>query len=165
MSKTLILDSSAVEHPAVNRRVVGSNPTRGVHGPLVKGLRHRPFTAVTRVRIPHGSLWRHSQVVRQRSATPLSPVQIRVAPLRKPWKDEFPGLIFPIKMYLLKTDFWKIGQHPFLMLSDRSGIFFRKQDSFTIINQMKIHGILSTQSVMLCNGSCDFAMCFNCLFV
>ena len=29
MSKTLILDSSAVEHPAVNRRVVGSNPTGG----------------------------------------------------------------------------------------------------------------------------------------
>ena len=27
----LILDSSAVEHPAVNRRVVGSNPTRGVN--------------------------------------------------------------------------------------------------------------------------------------
>ena len=26
----LFLDSSAVEHPAVNRRVVGSNPTRGV---------------------------------------------------------------------------------------------------------------------------------------
>lgn len=26
----------------------------------------------------------HSQVVRQRSATPLSPVQIRVAPLEKP---------------------------------------------------------------------------------
>ena len=26
----MILDSSAVEHPAVNRRVVGSNPTRGV---------------------------------------------------------------------------------------------------------------------------------------
>jgi hypothetical protein len=24
-----ILDSSTVEHPAVNRRVVGSNPTRG----------------------------------------------------------------------------------------------------------------------------------------
>ena len=136
---------------------------------MVKRLRHRPFTAVTGVQIPLESLiWCHSQVVRQRSATPLSPVQIRVAPLRKPWKDEFPGLIFPIKMYLLKTvktDFWKIGQHPFLMLSDRSGIFFRKQDSFTIINQMKVHGILSTQSVMLCNGSCDFAMCFNCFFV
>ena len=57
MSKTLILDSSAVEHPAVNRRVVGSNPTRGVHGPLVKGLRHRLFTAVTRVRIPYGLLY------------------------------------------------------------------------------------------------------------
>ena len=55
-SALIILDSSAVEHPAVNRRVVGSNPTRGVYGPLVKGLRHRPFTAVTRVRIPHGSL-------------------------------------------------------------------------------------------------------------
>ena len=27
----LILDSSAVEHPAVNRRVVGSNPTRGAN--------------------------------------------------------------------------------------------------------------------------------------
>ena len=26
------------------------------HGPLVKGLRHRLFTAVTRVRIPYG-LW------------------------------------------------------------------------------------------------------------
>ena len=26
--------------------------------------------------------WRHSQVVRQRSATPLSPVRIRVAPLK-----------------------------------------------------------------------------------
>ena len=25
-------------------------------GPLVKWLRHRPFTAVTRVRIPYGSL-------------------------------------------------------------------------------------------------------------
>ena len=37
-----------------------------------------------------------------------------MAALRKPWKDEFPGLIFSIKMYLLKTvktDFWKIGQH------------------------------------------------------
>ena len=28
---SIILDSSAVEHPAVNRRVVGSNPTRGVY--------------------------------------------------------------------------------------------------------------------------------------
>ena len=28
--KWIILDSSAAEHSAVNRRVVGSNPTRGV---------------------------------------------------------------------------------------------------------------------------------------
>ena len=60
-----------VEHTAVNRGVVGSSPTRGVSlkvnlfyrliasstdGPMVKRLRHRPFTAVTRVRFPLGSL-------------------------------------------------------------------------------------------------------------
>ena len=40
-------------------------------------------------------------------------------------------------MYLLKTvktDFWKIGQHPERMLSDKSGIFFYNQDSFAVIN-------------------------------
>ena len=57
-----------VEHSAVNRVVVGSSPTRGVRtgretsgrdagrqeedGSMVKRLRHRPFTAVTRVRFP-----------------------------------------------------------------------------------------------------------------
>ena len=60
------------EHSAVNRRVVGSSPTRGVnaacksflqassfkreYGSVVKRLRHRPFTAVTRVRFPSESL-------------------------------------------------------------------------------------------------------------
>ena len=88
-----------------------------IQGPLVKRSRHRPFTAVTWVRFPYGSLrtmtrprlcfllyrqakglqldnkkvrhynvrallWRHSQVVRQRSATPSSPVQIWLAPLK-----------------------------------------------------------------------------------
>ena len=73
----MFLDSSAVEHPTVNRRVVGSNPTgepcsiaqsaERIHGkdevigsirwelhlgPLEKRLSHRPFTAVSRVRIP-----------------------------------------------------------------------------------------------------------------
>ena len=58
-----------VEHAAVNRAVVGSSPTRGVFfdyrsvfvklpGSMVKRLRHRPFTAVTRVRFPLGSLKR-----------------------------------------------------------------------------------------------------------
>ena len=37
----MFLDSSAVEHSAVNRRVVGSNPTRGV----MKGLSHFGATA------------------------------------------------------------------------------------------------------------------------
>ena len=98
--KETFLDSSMVEHSAVNRVVVGSSPTRGAEtpdeissgghnprkilifrekeksrsmlraeitkpeekrsafrrGPVVKRLRHRPFTAVTRVRIPSGSL-------------------------------------------------------------------------------------------------------------
>ena len=48
-----------VEHSAVNRVVVGSSPTRGVFfflGSMVKRLRHRPFTAVTRVQIPLESL-------------------------------------------------------------------------------------------------------------
>ena len=54
----MILDSSMVEHTAVNRGVVGSSPTRGVEelGSMVKRLRHRPFTAVTRVRFPLESL-------------------------------------------------------------------------------------------------------------
>ena len=72
-----------VEHAAVNRGVVGSSPTRGVqqpelsyktelllydekagpkgrikYGSLVKRLRHRPFTAVTRVRFPSESFIR-----------------------------------------------------------------------------------------------------------
>ena len=90
--KLLFLDSSMVEHSAVNRVVVGSSPTRGALGSMVKRLRHRPFTAVTWVQIPLESLaamavekgiWRHSQGVRQRSATPLSPVRIRVSPLQQ----------------------------------------------------------------------------------
>ena len=66
-------------------------------------------------------------------------------------------------MYLLKTVktyFWKIGQHPFLMLSDRSGIFFRKQDSFTIINQMKIHGILCAERIAAGNRIGNFTVAF-----
>ena len=54
--------AQSVEHAAVNRAVVGSSPTRGARsmetrnfGPMVKRLRHRPFTAVTRVQISLGS--------------------------------------------------------------------------------------------------------------
>ena len=58
----IILDSSMVEHSAVNRVVAGSSPARGVYnlivlfGSVVKRLRHRPFTAVTRVQFPSESL-------------------------------------------------------------------------------------------------------------
>ena len=45
----LIHSSSVVELSAVNRSVVGSSPTWPWPG---QGLRHRPFTAVTRVRVP-----------------------------------------------------------------------------------------------------------------
>ena len=64
--------AQSVEHSAVNRSVVGSSPTWGVgctetlqskilrgrkqHGSVVKWLRHRPFTAVTRVRASSESL-------------------------------------------------------------------------------------------------------------
>ena len=47
----LFHSSSVVELSAVNRSVVGSSPTCGAMA-LVKRLRHRPFTAVTRVRVP-----------------------------------------------------------------------------------------------------------------
>ena len=59
------LDSSMVEHAAVNRGVAGSSPARGArqrsrcymynYGSVVKRLRHRPFTAVTRVQFPSES--------------------------------------------------------------------------------------------------------------
>ena len=44
-----------VEHSTVNRVVVSSSLTRGANGRMVKRLRHRPFTAVSGVRFPHGS--------------------------------------------------------------------------------------------------------------
>ena len=49
-----------VEHFHGKEEVTGSSPVGSLgiglnFGPLVKWLRHRPFTAVTRVRIPYGS--------------------------------------------------------------------------------------------------------------
>ncbi len=45
-----------VEYPVHTRLVTGSNPVAAtISGPLVKWLRHRPFTAVTWVRVPYGS--------------------------------------------------------------------------------------------------------------
>ena len=45
-----------------HKRLEGSNPSLSaskdfVCGPLVKGLRHLPFTEVTGVRIPYGSFY------------------------------------------------------------------------------------------------------------
>ena len=81
-SKDIFLDSSMVEHSAVNRVVVGSSPTRGVKrganplslifsfGSMVKRLRHRPFTAVTRVRFPLESLKKYGLVAQLVRAPP-----------------------------------------------------------------------------------------------
>ena len=70
------------EHPAVNRRVAGSSPARGVFiWSVGQGVKTPPFHGGNAGSNPARIIWRHSQVVRQRSATPLSPVQIRVAPL------------------------------------------------------------------------------------
>ena len=122
----MILDSSMVEHSAVNRVVVGSSPTRGakkLHGVLIlkklrlhgQAVKTPPFHGGNRGSNPLGviqilcyncTIWRHSQVVRQRSATPLSPVQIRLSPLLKrlerlfrsfficAWRGSFAGRMF-----------------------------------------------------------------------
>ncbi len=49
---------------------------------LGQAVKTSPFHGGNTGSIPVGvTLWRHSQVVRQRTATPLSSVQIRLAPL------------------------------------------------------------------------------------
>ena len=111
ISAPLILDSSMVEHSAVNRRVVGSSPTRGVRHnagedsirneamrPLGQAVKTPPFHGGNMGSNPVGvmkRIRRHSQAVRQRSATPLSPVRFWLAP-RKPspgWVKVFCSLL------------------------------------------------------------------------
>ena len=69
----MFLNSSAVEHSAVNRTVAGSNPAWGVFLWLVgQVVKTRPFHGCNRGSNPLRVIfWRHSQVVRQRSAKPL----------------------------------------------------------------------------------------------
>ena len=50
----IILDSSMVEHSAVNRRVVGSSPTRGVLRLLGQAVKTSPFHGGNRGSIPLG---------------------------------------------------------------------------------------------------------------
>ncbi len=69
----VFLNSSAVEHSAVNRTVAGSNPAWGVFLWLVgQVVKTRPFHGCNRGSNPLRVIfWRHSQAVRQRSAKPL----------------------------------------------------------------------------------------------
>ena len=71
--RRIFLNSSAVEHSAVNRTVAGSNPAWGVFLWLVgQVVKTRPFHGCNRGSNPLRVIfWRHSQVVRQRSAKPL----------------------------------------------------------------------------------------------
>ena len=80
--------AQSVEHSAVNRSVVGSSPTWGVKRKLKlnrrllgQAVKTSPFHGGNTGSIPVGVIWRHSQVVRHGSATPLSSVQIRLSPL------------------------------------------------------------------------------------
>ena len=73
-----------VEHSAVNRQVGGSSPLRGaIYGWIAQSVEQRTENPRVPGSIPGPAtnyFWRHGQVVRQRPAKPLSPVQIRVAP-------------------------------------------------------------------------------------
>ena len=75
--------AQSVEHAAVNRAVVGSSPTRGVIRLLGQVVKTPPFHGGNRSSNLLGVIWRRSQVVRQRSATPSSPVQIWSTPLTR----------------------------------------------------------------------------------
>ena len=104
----IFLDSSAVEHSAVNRRVVGSNPTRGVLKSVSQlladfnfekiniwlrgqAVKTSPFHGGNTGSIPVGVIWRRSQVVRQWSATPVStgsnPVDASIFPETDSFRD------------------------------------------------------------------------------
>ena len=108
----IFLDSSMVEHSAVNRVVVGSSPTRGAHISYMcqTSLYERPHGQAVKTSPFHGGntssnlvgviyqswsdkqlIWRHSQVVRRGSATPWSPVRIWLSPLSHltVWDDFF----------------------------------------------------------------------------
>ena len=76
-----------VEQRTENPRVVGSIPTEGTICGFSSSGRAPPCQGGGSEFEPRNPLhffiwrWRHSQVVRQRSAKPLSPVQIRLPPL------------------------------------------------------------------------------------
>ena len=72
----IFLDSSAVEHSAVNRTVTGSNPVQGVfYGLLVEWLRCLPFTEETRGSRPLQAI-SGGVTVAQRFLVPLVEVRI-----------------------------------------------------------------------------------------
>ncbi len=61
-SEDIFLDSSMVEHSAVNRVVVGSSPTRGVY--------FNNLFVIIYIVFEYNKVWRSSQAVRRGTATP-----------------------------------------------------------------------------------------------
>ena len=57
--------SSRRYHIGEMRKHLSDTPSKRAYGPLVKWLRHGPFTAVTWVRFPYGSPCRHPKGRRQ----------------------------------------------------------------------------------------------------
>ncbi len=92
-----------VEHLTVNQGVVGSSPTRGANGRLVKRLRHRPFTAVSGVRFPHRSPFGRLAQLGERlpykqnvsGSIPLAPTMLNQQPSNE-------GCFFIFKIFLLR---------------------------------------------------------------
>ena len=54
LRKDIFLDSSMVEHSAVNRVVVGSSPTRGANWPVGQAVKTSPFHGGNTGSIPVG---------------------------------------------------------------------------------------------------------------
>ena len=50
-------------------------------------------------------------------------------------------------------------------LCHNSGSFHGKVNPFSVVDQMKIHGILCPERVVGCDGICNLTMSFDCLLM
>ena len=52
-----------------------------------------------------------------------------------------------------------------LFLCHNSGSFHGKVNPFSVVDQMKIHGILCAERVVGCDGVCNLTMGFDCFLM